>query len=131
MSARIEPRAALPPFKSADGRYHCKCCSSYTFNFCRSFIARRYRVCKACNRQNRKREVSGDSVTRLRRLLYKSVHNKGFPQFAKALTNDAILSILKLHGSRPDQVTRIVPPMVLSEISDLSRYGVVKFVSRK
>lgn len=120
----FSPAASQPAFELGNEWYHCKHCDKYTSNFCRAFVRRKYRMCRACLKLRRGPEPQ-TPLGRLRRLLYKSLHGKGFKDYARALSCEVVQDILDYHGVEAKDVARIVPPKLGDRLIDPSSYRIV------
>jgi len=105
------------PFKcpTSPAHFHCASCNCYrnkTFFF-QSFLKRRYRKCTSCHKRSSKssRSRCTDPIALLRRRLYKHLHAKRYPDFARAMTKETVVSILRANSvCDPRTVKRIVSP---------------------
>jgi hypothetical protein len=124
------PVAPRPPFQAPEG-YFCRYCKGYRpeAEFNPSFIQRRYRVCRSCNKKHRRKEPA-DPLRRLRRKLVALLHSRGHGAVARAMTVEDVGRILKANNVEVHEVVRVVPPRGdPAKFTDLNNYLVVKRIA--
>lgn len=116
-----------PPFTLDKETFFCDNCQRYRKDFFKSYIQRRWRVCRVCV-SNRRKTRHVDPITALRLKLYKHLHAKGCRQLARSISNSHVHTILKSHKvPDPKRVKRIVSPPKTKdemEMNDLDLYQV-------
>ena len=127
----VFPQKARPPFyrRLNDGRlcFHCVKCSTYKAidQFYVSYLKRRYRQCTQCVKG---RENKMDDINRLRRQLYKALHQRGEKGFAQRITTKFIQGIIDLKGAaNASTVKQIRLPKQRSKLLEFDLYELVFF----